>query len=142
MSEKGEGRLRLAGQLKKPDTVFAQEGPDVTAPKPDAEDIKRLDAEVEEKPEEPKKDPPRPAGPQLVRLDQETILKIELLATKKKLAEANERLAMIALSDAKTAMKELEQEEALLLESVRKKYNFGRGNVKLLDRAKGICQVG
>lgn len=137
--QSAEERLRLAGKMRKPDVVFAQEGPDKTAPQPDPKEIRELDAEAEVERRPPKQDQ---SGPQLIRLDQATMLQIELLATKKKLAEANEKIAMIALQDAKKARKELEQEEAVLLERVRSQVGARSGNVRLVDRQKGICQVG
>lgn len=80
-------------------------------------------------------------APSLVHLESVTVLSIELLATKKRLAEANEKLALLALQDAKKLRAELEQEEAALLKGILSKVGVPDGSLRLLDREKGICQI-
>jgi hypothetical protein len=84
----------------------------------------------------------RPQMPKQIKLDTETMLRVELLATKRKLADANEKLALIAVQDAQSAKKELEQEESLIMAQVREKLNIPQGaNLRLIDKEKGICRV-
>lgn len=81
-------------------------------------------------------------GPRLVQLDPTTVLKIELVAAKKRAATAEERIALLAVQDARKAKAEAEQEEAELMRLVSKQLNIAPGsNVRLVDKEKGLCQV-
>jgi len=82
------------------------------------------------------------AGPRLVQLDPTTVLKIELLSARKRANMAEERLAVLALQDARKAKQELEQEQAQLMQLVTKQLNLPAGkSIRLVDREKGLCQV-
>lgn len=82
------------------------------------------------------------AGPRLVQLDPTTVLKIELLSARKRANTAEERLAVLALQDARKAKQELEQEQAQLMQLVTKQLNLPTGkSIRLVDREKGLCQV-
>jgi hypothetical protein len=84
----------------------------------------------------------KPQGPRLVQLDPTTVLKIELVAAKKRAATAEERIALLAVQDARKAKAEAEQEEAELMRLVSKQLNIAPGsNVRLVDKEKGLCQV-
>jgi len=81
-------------------------------------------------------------GPRLIQLDPVMVLKIELLAARKRANTAEERLAILALQDARKGKQELEQEEHALMQQVSKQLGVSAGkSVRLVDREKGICQV-
>lgn len=81
-------------------------------------------------------------GPRMAQLDQLMILKVELLATKKKLAEADEKMGLWAVQDARRRKDELNKEEAALMVEVSKQLGVPTGsNIRLVDKERGICQV-
>lgn len=81
-------------------------------------------------------------GPRLAQLDQKTILQVELLATKKKLAEADEKMALWAIQDARRRKQELDREEAALMAEVSRQLGVPAGhNIRLVDKERGLCQV-
>jgi len=84
----------------------------------------------------------RSGGPRLVQLDPVTVLKIELLAARKRANTAEERLALLAIQDARKAKNELEQEEQILMQQITQQLGLPAGkSIRLVDRAKGLCQV-
>jgi hypothetical protein len=85
---------------------------------------------------------PAPQQTRTIELDPKTLIEVELVSTKKRLAEANERLAAVALSDARKAKHVAEQEEAALMARVTKQYGIPYGkNLRLVDKEKGICLI-
>lgn len=81
-------------------------------------------------------------NPSSIQLDPKTLIEIELVATKKRLAEANERLAIVALGDARRAKIEAEQQEARLMAQISRHYGVQPGkNVRLVDKEKGVCLI-
>jgi hypothetical protein len=96
----------------------------------------------------PQRQVPRPPeqqtrpNPSSIQLDPKTLIEVELVSTKKRLAEANERLALVALSDARKAKLAAEQQEAQLMVQISKHYGVQPGkNVRLIDKEKGICMI-
>lgn len=86
--------------------------------------------------------PPRSTAPRTVQLDPRMLLEVELVSVKKRLAEANERLSLVALSDARKAKCSAEQEEAELMARIAGQLNIPPGkNVRLVDKQKGICLI-
>jgi hypothetical protein len=84
----------------------------------------------------------QPQGPRLVQLDPVTVLKIELVAAKKRAATAEERIALLAIQDARKAKAEAELEEAELMKTVTRQLKIPPGkNVRLVDKEKGLCQI-
>jgi hypothetical protein len=70
------------------------------------------------------------------------ILNVELIATKKKLAEADEKMGLWAIQDARRRKQELDREEAALMAEVSRQLGVPAGtNIRLVDKDKGICQV-
>jgi len=66
-------------------------------------------------------------GPRIVQLDPVMVLKIELLAARKRANTAEERLAILAIQDARKAKQELEAEEHALMSQVSKQLNIPAG---------------
>ena len=86
--------------------------------------------------------PPQVSKPHTVQLDPKTLLEVELVSVKKRLAEANERLSIVALNDARKAKFAAEQQEAELLAAISRQLDIPPGkNVRLIDKQKGICVI-
>lgn len=104
----------------------------------------RAEKKIEEVQEKIKKlGEPAPRGPHTVQLGPVMLLKIELLSTKQRLAEREEQLAKIALADAQKKKQEYAAEEKRLMSELSAEIGQPvKGNVRLVDREKGICQVG
>lgn len=82
-------------------------------------------------------------GPRMAQLDKYTVLQIELLSAKRKLAEADEQMGILAVQDARRRKQELNKEEAALMSRVSQQLGVETGsNIKLVDKEKGLCQVG
>ncbi len=129
-----DGVKFAVSKLKQPDEVTAWQGPDLSAvPRPDSQKIAELDRELEP--------PVPPKTPQMIQLDPVTMLNIELIATKKRLADSNEKLAVLALQEARKVKKELEKEEAELMVRVCQQVGAMSGNIRLIDRGQGLCQI-
>jgi hypothetical protein len=98
-------------------------------------------------------DTPGPKGPvgsqaptsvasRVVQLDPQTVLRVELLATKKQLAEADERMGLWAVQDARRRKKDLIREESSMIDEVSHQIGAPVGSsIKLVDKARGLCQV-
>jgi hypothetical protein len=85
---------------------------------------------------------PEGKAPRLAQLDPRMILNVELIATKKKLAEADEKMGLWAIQDARRRKQELDREEAALMAEVSRQLGVPAGtNIRLVDKDKGICQV-
>lgn len=90
----------------------------------------------------PAEEAPQPAGPQVVQLDPMMLMRIELLGAKQKLAERDAQLARIALQEAERRRSGFAREEQALMAEVGGQ--LGRpikGNIRLIDKEKGLCQV-
>ena len=86
---------------------------------------------------------PEENKPRVAQLDPGMVLQVELLATKQKLADADERMGLWAVQDARRRKQELDREEATLMANVSHQLGVPAGsNIKLIDKAKGLCQVG
>lgn len=82
------------------------------------------------------------AAPRVAQLDPKTMLQVELLATKKKLANADEQMGLLAVQDARRRKQELDREESNLMLEVSKQLGAPAGsNIRLIDKEKGLCQV-
>lgn len=80
--------------------------------------------------------------PHLVQLDPVMVLKVELLATRRRANTAEEKLAILALQEARRTKQELDLEEKILSQQICKQLNVPSGkNIRLIDKDKGICQV-
>lgn len=78
----------------------------------------------------------------VAQLDAYTILRVELLSTKKKLAETDERMGLLAVQDARQRRQELDKEEAALMLEVSRKLGAAEGStIRLVDKERGLCQV-
>jgi hypothetical protein len=109
------------------------------------------------------KEPPGPKGPvggypiapgpapnkedkakraRIAQLDAHMVLRVELLSTKKKLADADERMGLLAVQDARQRKQELDKEESLLMREVSQQIGAAAGNtITLVDKARGLCKV-
>lgn len=100
--------------------------------------------------------PKGPVGPQLVKpaevpskpatrvaqLDPRMVLQVELISTKKKLAEADERMGLWAVQDARRRKQELDREEASMMAEVSRQLGAPAGSsIRLIDKERGLCQV-
>ena len=80
--------------------------------------------------------------PEVIQLDELSLLEVELLSSKMKAQELEERLALIALRDAREKKSLLMEEEGKLLQKVAEKFNLeGISSFKLMDRQKRLCAV-
>lgn len=85
---------------------------------------------------------PKDGSPRIAQLDPRTVLQVELLATKKKLAEADERMGLWAVQDARRRKQELDREEASVLAEVSRQLGATAGSsIRLVDKERGLCQV-
>ena len=81
-------------------------------------------------------------GSRIAQLDPHTVLQVELLATRKKLAEADERMGLWVVQDARKRKQELDKEEATLMSEVSRQLDAPVGsNIKLIDKERGLCKV-
>ncbi len=82
------------------------------------------------------------SGPRIAQLDPRMVLRVELLATKKKLAEADERMGLYAVQDARRRKQEFDKEEASLMLEVSKQLDAPAGSsIKLINKERGLCEV-
>ena len=102
-----------------------------------------------ESPEPPRSESPeqvaRPVatGPTTVTLDPLLIAQIELVTTKRRLAEKEALIAKIDLKNALDQQATLQIEESYLLAMVSKQVGKKiTGGIKLVDRSKGLVQIG
>jgi hypothetical protein len=78
-----------------------------------------------------------------VKLDPVTIRDIELVVTRKKLAEVEIQLAKVALQDALQRQRQVQVDEVVMLTALEQKLGQKiSGPIQLLDRENGICRVG
>lgn len=85
---------------------------------------------------------PRVKGSRVAQLDPRMVLQVELLATKKKLADADERMGLWAVQDARRRKQDLDREESELMLEVSRQLGAPAGsNIRLIDKEKGLCQV-
>jgi len=79
---------------------------------------------------------------EVIQLDEITILEVELLAARMRTQELEEKLAIIAVRDAREKKVVLSQEEGQLLHRLSEKYNLGTvDSFKLIDRQKRLCAI-
>jgi hypothetical protein len=82
------------------------------------------------------------AKPRVAQLDPRMVLQVELLATKKKLAEADERMGLWAVQDARRRKQDLDREEASMMAEVSRQLGAPAGSsIRLIDKERGLCQV-
>lgn len=82
-------------------------------------------------------------GPRVAQLDPRMVLQVELLATKKKLAEADEKMGLWAVQDARRRKQDLDREESSIMLEVSRQLGAPAGStITLIDKARGLCQVG
>ena len=85
---------------------------------------------------------PGAKGSRVAQLDPRMVLQVELLATKKKLADADERMGLWAVQDARRRKQDLDREESELMLEVSRQLGAPAGsNIRLIDKEKGLCQV-
>ena len=71
------------------------------------------------------------------------ILRIELLSTKQQLAERDQQLAKLALQDVHAKKVALQEQQQQLMAEISQQLGTPvSGDIRLLDREKGLCQVG
>jgi hypothetical protein len=81
-------------------------------------------------------------GKRVVQLDPTVIMEIELVTTQMRLAEADEKLALIAVKNARQRKSEVQRAQDQLLNRVSKQVGVRVGSsLRLLDKDKGLCQV-
>lgn len=81
-------------------------------------------------------------GPKVVQLDQITLLKIELMSSKRRLNRAEEEKLLLLLQSIRKEAKELQLEESRLFSEVVQRLGMEAGkNLRLLDREKGLCAI-
>ena len=81
-------------------------------------------------------------APRVAQLDPRVVLQVELLATKKKLADADERMGLWTVQDARRRKQDLGREESELMLEVSRQLGVPAGsNIRLIDKEKGLCQV-
>lgn len=78
---------------------------------------------------------------QMFQIDPVTLLRIQLLATEKKLAAEEERSTILMLKEIRRRKMDIEQQENQLLAAVRQKVGAGSGNIRLVDAGSGLCKV-
>jgi len=117
--------------------------PDMAAPTIDPSQAgPRIPVGPQTEKKESQKEEQKAPAPRIAQLDPQTVLRVELMAAKKKLADADEKMGLWAVQDARRRKQELEQEEAVLLDNVRSQLGASVGsNIRLVDKAKGLCQV-
>ncbi len=94
-------------------------------------------------PTEPVKADVAEDGSRLAQLDPRMVLQVELLATKKKLAEADERMGLWTVQDARRRKQELDREESSLMLEVSRQLDAPAGSsIRLIDKERGLCKVG
>jgi len=80
--------------------------------------------------------------PKVVQLDQVTLLKIELVASKRRLNKAEEEKLLLLMQSIRKEAKELQIEESRLFAEVVQRLGVEPGkNLRLLDREKGLCAI-
>lgn len=78
-----------------------------------------------------------------VKLGPVTIRDIELVVTRKKLAEVEIQLAKVALQDALQRQRQVQVDESVMLTALEQKLGQKiSGPIQLLDRENGICKIG
>lgn len=78
----------------------------------------------------------------IAQLDAHMVLKVELISTKKKLADADERIGLLAVQDARQRKQELDKEESILMQEVSRQLGATAGNtITLVDKERGLCKV-
>lgn len=81
-------------------------------------------------------------GSRMAQLDPRTVLRVELLSTRKKLAEADERMGLWTVQDARRRKQELDKEEATLMAEVSRQLDVPVGScIRLIDKERGLCKV-
>ena len=82
------------------------------------------------------------ANPPFITLSRERLLEIELIATKKQLADSDEKLILASLGQVKQRAKELQAQEAQMLHQIREEHGVSVGkSIRLVDKEKGLCKV-
>jgi len=124
-------RARSMGHVQK---LFAEAMPGAT---PVPEPVDPVGAKVDSL-----QDAQAEQKPKVVQLDQVTLLKIELVASKRRLNKAEEEKLLLLMQSIRKEAKELQIEESRLFAEVVQRLGVEPGkNLRLLDREKGLCAI-
>jgi hypothetical protein len=98
-----------------------------------------------------KYDPPQKKQPEsqvtmtqdgLIQLDPITMLEIELITAELRAAEAEEKLAMRALRDAREKLMALHRKQSVLMSNVTQQIGIDPGkSIRLVDKEQRLCRV-